>query len=51
MSALGFVVFAAVELNTIVLRCTGGFRGALNWASLMLRDASLSDSYKSVGKK
>ena len=32
-------------LNTIVLWCTGGFRGALNWAILMPRDASLSDSY------
>ena len=28
-------------LNTVVLRCTGGFRGALIW----LRDACLSDSY------
>ena len=27
----------------------GGFQGALNWAPLMSRDASLSDSYKSVG--
>ena len=31
-------------LNTIVLWCTGGFRGALNWTPLMPRDASLSDS-------
>ena len=36
-------------LNTIVLWCTGGFRGTLNWAPMMPRDASLSDSYKSVG--
>ena len=34
-------------LNVIVLWCTEGFRGALNWAPLMPRDASLSDSYKS----
>ena len=27
----------------IVLWCTGGFKGALNWAPLMPRDASLSD--------
>ena len=27
----------------------GGFQGALIWAPLMPRDASLSDSYKSVG--
>ena len=30
------------------LGCTGGFRGALNWAPLMPRDASLSDSYAVV---
>ena len=33
----------------IVLWCTGGFKGALSWSPLMPRDASLSDSYKSVG--
>ena len=33
--------------KTIILCCAGGFRGALNWAPLMPRDASLSDSYKS----
>ena len=31
-------------LNTIVQWCTGDFRGALNWAPMMPRDASLSDS-------
>ena len=35
-------------LNMIVLWCTGGFREALNWAPLMPRDASLSDSYAVV---
>ena len=35
-------------LSTTVLWCTGDFRGALNCAPLMPRDASLSDSYKSV---
>ena len=30
--------------RTSVLWCTGGFRGALNWAPLMPRDVSLSDS-------
>ena len=34
-------------LNIIVLWCTEDFSGALNWTPLMLRDASLSDSYKS----
>ena len=28
--------------------CTGGFRGALNWAPMMPRDASLSDSCMSI---
>ena len=27
----------------------GGFQGGLDWSLLMPRDASLSDSYKSVG--
>ena len=35
------------HLNMIVLWCTVGFRGALNWTPLMSRDVSLSDSYKS----
>ena len=30
-----------------MLWCTGGFIGAHNWTSMMLRDASLSDSYTS----
>ena len=43
------VRYSLNPFNTIVLGCTGGFRGTLNWAPLMPRDAILSDSYKSVG--
>ena len=34
-------------LNTIVLWWFDGFQGVLNWASMMLRDTSLSDSFVS----
>ena len=33
--------------NTIALWCTGGFREALNWTTMMPRNASLSVSYTS----
>ena len=33
--------------KTIVLCCTGSFRGAHNWSPMVPRDASLLDSYKS----
>ena len=39
-------------LNTVVLRCTGGFRGTLNRAAMMPRDSSFAHSYKlNIGNK
>ena len=35
-------------MNTIVLWCTGDFKVALNWAFMMPKDASLSNSYASA---
>ena len=42
------ILYPLNPINTIVLWCTGGFRGALNWSPLMPRDISLSDRCKSV---
>ena len=45
-----FCLWILNPLNTIVLcDVRGCFRGAFNWSPLMPRDASLSDSYKSIG--
>ena len=46
---IGFLASLPTLKNTEKTGMYGGFQGALNWVSLMPRDASLSDSNKSVG--
>ena len=44
--ARGVSIPALRYTEKIALRwCTGGFRGTLNWAPMMPKDASLSDNY------
>ena len=49
MNFYDFPIKFLPKLLTIRVVMYRGFQGALNWAPLMPRDASLSDSYKSVG--
>ena len=46
LSIMGLQLKTALKtLNTIMLWCTGGFSGALNWSPMMPRDDSLSNVY------